>query len=181
MRRRAYDRIVLQRQTGALWMNADQYEESDPERRFRLLRSLISQGHNDPGLFQNLAFAYAEGLGTKRNRFQALRWNRKAWRRGSESAACNAGIDAKLDGRQTLAVIWFRRAIAMGSSDALLHLAKLYLQIGDGRVEAIDLLRRRIAMGTEQVFEVGGPGKEPKPLPDEDLAEARQLLDELTN
>jgi hypothetical protein len=37
----------------------------------------------------------------------------------------NAGVDARPDGRRTLAVIWLRRAIGLGSSDALLHLAKL--------------------------------------------------------
>ena len=97
----------------------------------------------------------------------------------AQGAACNAGIDARLDGRQSLAAIWFRRAIAMGSSDALLQLAKLFFQREDRRVEAISLLHRRIAMGPEQMFEVGGPIDDQRPLPDEDLAEAKRLLNEL--
>lgn len=179
MQKGTFDRIMLQRQTGTLWLKADHYEESNPKRWFRLLRSLIRQGHNDPGLFANLANAYAEGQGTKPNRLQALRWNRKAWRRGSESAACNAGIDAIRDGRRTLAMIWFRRAIAMGNYDALLHLAKLLLQLGNRRAEAMSLLRKRIEIGPEQMFELRKPGETTRPVTDEDFAEAKRLLNEL--
>lgn len=180
MRKITYKRIMLQRQTGPLWSEADTYEESNPGLRFRLLRKLVHQGHSDPGLLQSIAYAYAEGIGTRQSRLQAQRWNKKAWKRGSESAACNAGIDARLDGRQALAVIWFRRAIAAGSSDALLLLAKLLLPLANSREEVLSLLQQRVGRGPEYVVEITSNG-EPKQIADEQLAEALRLLKEVAS
>lgn len=178
MRKSTYDRIVLLRQTGPLWAEADRHEQSNPKLRFRLLRELLRQGHNDLGLLQNVAEAYAEGVGTKQNRPRAQDLNRKAWRRGSESAARNAGIDARLDGRQSLAILWFRRAIRVGSSDALLHLAKIFLASPDSRSEARALLQRRVDRGEEIMFEITEQGEQ-RACEDEEYAEAKRLLNEM--
>lgn len=180
MRQSTFNRIMLRRKTGALWAEADRHEQSNPRLRFRLLRQLLRKGHNDPGLIQNLAEAYAEGLGTRPNRLRAQTLNRKAWRRGSEIAACNAGIDARLDGRHALALLWFRRANAMGSSDALLNLAKLLLADPKGRSEARALLGSRVDRGRETIFDITEQGEQ-QPCEDQDFAEAKQLLNEVTD
>ena len=179
MRQSTFNRIMLKRRTGELWTEADRYEQSDPKLRFRLLLKLLREGHNDPGLIQNVAEAYAEGIGTRPNRLRAQAFNRKAWRRGSDTAACNAGIDARRDGRHALALLWFRRAIAMGSSDALLNLAKLLLADPNRRSEAHALLRSRVDRGPETTVDITDEGDQ-HAGEDEQFIEAKQLLNELS-
>jgi len=178
MQKSTYDRIMLLRQTGTLWNEAERYEETNSNRWFKLLRNLVRQGHNDAGLMARLAVAYADGEGVKPNRLQALRWNKKAWRRGYAVAACNAGIDARHEGRQVLAITWFRRAIAMEDSDALLHLAKLFLQFDDRRREALGLLRQRVDKGPQMIVDIV-PGEDAQRVADDDWAEAKRLAAEL--
>ena len=180
MRQSTFNRIMRRRQTGALWTEADRHELSDPKLRFRLLLTLLREGHNDPGLIQNVDVAYAEGIGIRPNRLRAQALNRKAWRRGSESAACNAGIDARRDSRHRLALLWFRRAIAMGSSDALLNLAKFLLADPNRRSEARALLQRRVDRGPETIVDITGEGDQ-HPGEDEQFTHAKQLLNELTS
>ena len=136
--------------------------------------------HNDPGLIQNVAEACAEGIGTRQNRLRAQALNRRAWRRDSETAACNAGIDARRDGRHALALLWFRRAMAMGSSDALLNLAKLLLADPRRRSEARALLQNRVDRGPETIVDITDGGDQ-HPGKDEQFTEAKQLLNELSS
>lgn len=178
MRQTDYERIMLRRQTDRLWAEAERYEESDPKLRFRLLLKMLREGHNDPGILQNLAEAYLQGIGTKPSWRRAQDLNRRAWRRGSDTAALNAGINAQLDGRVESAAVWFRRAERRGSSDALLHLAKLLLTSPSGKNEALALLQRRVEMGEETWFEIA-EGSKPRPCKDETYAEAKRLLNEL--
>ncbi len=71
---------------------------------------------------------------------------------------------------------WFRRAIALGDIDAPLHLAKLYLKLGNNDHEAANLLRLRVSAGPQESFTVS-PGVEPSSdLEDDDFDQAKQLL-----
>ena len=179
MRRSTYDRIMLRRQTAALWNEAERLEGADPKRRVRRLLKLTREGHNDSALYNNLGYAFAEGQGVKRNRLTALAWNRKAWRRGLAVAANNAAIDARLDGRTQLALLWFRRAIGMGDPDAPFHLAKLLLELGGPTAEIQALLRQRITAGPQEWQEWPAEDGEPHPTEDEDYVEASRLLQQL--
>ena len=68
----------------------------------------------------------------------------------------------------------------MGSSDALLNLAKLLLTDPSRRSEARALLQSRVNRGPEMLVEITGEGEQ-QTCEDEQFTEAKQLLNELTS
>jgi len=179
MRKSTYDRVMVRRQTDSLWLAAEKFEDTDSQKRFRMLRTLLATGHDDPGIMTSVAMLYADGEGVKRSRSQALRWSRRAWRRGYSIAALNCGIDETKSSRTESAVKWFLRAIDLGDVDAPFYLAKLYLEVGCNYQEAAKLLKMRISAGPQESFTVS-PGVEPiRVLEDGDFEEAKHLLSDL--
>ncbi len=78
MHKSTYDRVMLRRQTGSLWLAVDRFEDTDPQKHFRLLRTLLATGDNDAGLMANVASLSSGGLGVRPSRSQALRWSKRA-------------------------------------------------------------------------------------------------------
>lgn len=170
---------MVRRQTDSLWLAAETFEQTDPRKHFRLLRTLLATGHSDTGLMASVANLYSEGRGVKPSHSQALRWTKRAWRRGFSIAALNFGIGEAKASRTNSAVKWFRRAIALGDVDAPFHLAKLYLKLGNNDQEAANLLQLRVSAGPQESSTVS-PGVEPiRVLEDDDFEEAKQLLSDL--
>jgi TPR repeat protein len=108
------------------------------------LRQAASAG--DTSAMLNLGYCYDCGTGVARSRREALRWYRRAWSADHlDSAASNIASIYRDQGRHRLAASWLQRAIDAGDDDALLELAKAYL---DGRgvrrngAHAVDLLKR---------------------------------------
>jgi TPR repeat protein len=75
----------------------------------------------------NLAVAYHDGHGVSRSTKKAVDWYRRAIALGNTAALGNMGILRRDQGRFGLAAHWFRRAIKSDDGDALLLLARLYL------------------------------------------------------
>jgi uncharacterized protein len=113
---------------------------------FRLFAAQAKTGDSSARL--NLGYFYDVGLGTRRNKAQALRWYRLAYRQGSGAAASNIATVYRDEGRPALALAWYRRAVSLKDDDAAVEVAKHYLQ-GSGvrkhRGLAVAALKRAIA------------------------------------
>lgn len=96
----------------------------------------------DPGCQVNYAYFCEQGIGGRRNVKEALRWYRRAVRRGHGSAAANIGILYREQRRPHLAASWLERAVALGNRDALLDLGRLYLEEFDDHRTARRYLQR---------------------------------------
>lgn len=96
--------------------------------RPRAARRLFHSGAlaGDPSSQLNYGYFLEQGLGGPRDRRQAMRWYRAAYRRGATGAAANnIAILLREDNRVRLAAKWFERAIAGGEVGAALELGKL--------------------------------------------------------
>lgn len=96
----------------------------------------------DPDCQVNLGYFYEQGIGGPRNLEEALRWYRRAVRRGHASAAANIGILYREQNRPRLAAKWLEKAVALGNRDALLDLGRLYLEEFDNHTAARRYLQR---------------------------------------
>ena len=100
-----------------------------------------------------LGNAYAAGRGVKRDRDEAARWYRMAYRNGLAAGAINLAVDLERKGNRRGAIAWLRRGAALKDGSACLRLAKLYLQNPRGRETAAELLEQVVAMSACQVSE----------------------------
>jgi hypothetical protein len=107
---------------------------------FRLFHKAARAGHRASWL--NVAYCFSVGLGVRRSRERALFWYRKAVKKGDGAAATSIGMVYRDEGRPRLAARWFRKAVLLGYTDALLDLAKLYLGPLDDRAKARAALAR---------------------------------------
>ncbi|MDR0776459.1 MAG: sel1 repeat family protein [Azonexus sp.] len=76
----------------------------------------------------DLGYFYDEGLGTDQNKTEAMRWYKRAHRRGDSGAAANnIAILYRETGRFRLCYQWFERSAKLGNGDSEVELAKLLL------------------------------------------------------
>jgi len=110
---------------------------------FRLYSELASRGTSTGML--NLGYFYDCGIGVRKNRAMALKWYRRAYRRGSSAAASNIATIYRDDGRHRLEAQWYARAVRLKDGDAAVELAKLVLAgkgVRESRSHASRLLKR---------------------------------------
>ena len=113
-----------------LFCRADKLREADRLRpALRLFRAAAKAG--DFGCQVNLGNCYCDGMGVTRNLRLALLWYRRAYRQGNSAAANNIAIVMRDEKKLYPAVAWFARAIKRKDADANLHIAEIYLQLGD--------------------------------------------------
>ena len=115
------------------------WDEKDFRGALTIFVHLAECGHT--GAMLNIGYFYDLGLGVKRDSTKALRWYRRAYRRGDSSAANNIGTVYRDRGNLRRAAEWFTRAIQAGEIGSALELAKIHLARSDG-TQARRLLRR---------------------------------------
>lgn len=95
--------------------------------RLRAARRLLHAGAvaRDPSSQLNYGYFLEQGLGGPKDRRQAMRWYRAAYRGGATGAANNIAILLREDKRARLAAKWFERAIVGRDVGAALELGKL--------------------------------------------------------
>ena len=101
----------------------------NPRAGFRLLLRAAVNG--DTSAAFSLGYAYDVGLGTRRDKRQALRWYHRAYRAGSSTAASNVATVHRDDRNLRLAFQWWRRAVELGDGDAAVDAGYCY-QYGVG-------------------------------------------------
>ena len=112
--------------TDALFRIGDAAEEAGnydlARRSFERAASL-----GDAECLSRLAYMFDVGLGVEVDKANAMRLYKRAWRRGSYVAANNIAVLYREQGDDRLMVEWFRRAATRDDGDALVELAKCYL------------------------------------------------------
>jgi TPR repeat protein len=89
---------------------------SNPAHAFRLLKAAAEGGHKEAA--GSLGYAYDAGLGTKRNKRQAVRWYTVDYRNGHSGGAANLATVYRDFGDLRGAFGWWMRAAALGDGDA---------------------------------------------------------------
>jgi TPR repeat protein len=119
---------------------------SNPGYAFRLLKTAAEGGHREAAA--PLGYAYDVGLGTKRNRRQAVRWYTVDYRSGGSGGAANLATVYRDAGDLRRAFTWWMRAAALGDGDAMADAGYCY-QYGIGVRANVASSRRlyRRAMG----------------------------------
>jgi uncharacterized protein len=79
------------------------------------------------GCMLDLGYFYDVGIGTRPDKVMAMRWYKRAYRKGEAAAASNIAILYKEQGKSRLAFGWYARSAALGDGDSSLELAKLCL------------------------------------------------------
>ena len=124
------------------------YEQGEREwARGRLRSAFLSflsaaEAGNVPSLFI-LSHFYDDGIGAQADHSKALFWYERAYRKGSGSAANNAGVIWRDRGDTAAALLWFKRAAKMGDNDANLNIAKVYLKT-DKKDRAVSYLEQTL-------------------------------------
>jgi uncharacterized protein len=101
------------------------YDSGRLRSAFRLTKAAAQLGSD--AAMVNLGNLYDAGTGTRRNRNMAMYWYKKAYRRGSETAANNIGIVYRNEQKFRRALAWLEKAVALGNGDANIEIARLYL------------------------------------------------------
>jgi TPR repeat protein len=96
----------------------------DVRKAFQLFRSQAYAG--DASAWLNLGYLFDLGVGTRRNRRQAMSCYLRAYRSGSGAAASNIATIYRDEGRPRLQFQWYRRAAALRDGDAAVEVAKHY-------------------------------------------------------
>jgi TPR repeat protein len=89
---------------------------SNPAYAFRLLKTAAEGGYKEAAF--PLGYAYDVGLGTRRNRRQAVRWYGLDYRNGRSGAATNIATIYRDLGELRRAFAWWMRAAALDDGDA---------------------------------------------------------------
>ncbi|HEY6642976.1 hypothetical protein [Povalibacter sp.] len=132
----------------------DAWESGRRTAAFRLYSQLAIRGSGAGEL--NLGYCYDCGIGVRKNRALALKWYRRAYRRGSGAAASNIATIYRDEGKHRLEAQWYVRAVRLKDGDAAVELAKLVLAgrgIRQSRSHASRLLKR--ATGSRFITENG--------------------------
>ena len=90
---------------------------SNPGYAFRLLKTAAVGGHKEAAA--PLGYSYDVGLGTKRNKRQAVRWYTKDFRNEGTTGAANLATIYRDAGDLRRAFSWWMRAATMGDGDAM--------------------------------------------------------------
>lgn len=102
-----------------LFVEAGRFEEKDDVKNaFQCFRAAAQLGHAMSQV--SLGNFYADGAGVRKDLPKAAHWYKKAYGNGYRDGALNLAIDRRNEGDTRSAVVWFKRAIAMNSGDALL-------------------------------------------------------------
>ena len=134
-------RRSLKSKTDDVFVRADkQAEAGNLKSAFRLYLAAAKAG--DTSCQINLGNFYDEGAGVRRNRSAAMYWYKRAYRRGSPSAAHNIGVMWRNEEKYARALDWFKKAVRLGDDEANLEIAKHYLQVEQNAVKAIPHLER---------------------------------------
>jgi TPR repeat protein len=89
----------------------------NPAYAFRLLKGAAERGHGEAA--SSLGYAYDVGLGTKRNKHQAVRWYKQDVSNGGTTGAANLATIDRDSGDLRRAFGWWMRAAAVGDGDAM--------------------------------------------------------------
>lgn len=98
---------------------------------------LVAAKNGDSGSQLNLGNLYDAGIGVRRSRESALYWYKRAYRRGSASAANNIGVLLRNDKKPRQALKWFQKAVRLGDVEAHLEIAEHYLRNDGNALKAI--------------------------------------------
>lgn len=129
-----------------------------------VLLKAANLGHT--GAQVTLGNHFSDGLGVIKSDEKAAYWYKRAYREGAPSGAINLAID-KLGSQNTRgAIFWFEKARLLGSGDATLELAKIFLGKKNGKKKAIRLLEITQQMKFSEIS-------------DESKDEARRLLSKM--
>ena len=116
----------------------------------------------DANAMNNLGYCYLRGNGVSAWDYKAVRWFRAAAKKGNRNAMLNMGDrygQAKIDGVAIAyskidiakALVWYRKAAALGSANAAIAIAVIYLK-GNGVMEddqqAVGWFRKAAAEGS---------------------------------
>jgi TPR repeat protein len=124
------------------------WEQGHLRSAFRLF--LIAAKKGDPGAQLNLGNFYCDGIGVKPNQEKAFYWYRRAYLRGSDTAANNIGILLRNEKQYDRALAWFARAVKLGDAGAHVEMAKIHILIGE-RAKAVPHLKRASAAGRHHI------------------------------
>lgn len=119
---------------------AAQEEKGNLRSAFRLYLAAAKAG--DSGWQLNLGNFYDDGIGVQRNRFAALYWYKRAYRRGCASAASNIGVMLRKEGHTKRALAWFEKAVRLGDEEVHLEIAKHFLLHENNPIKAIHHLEK---------------------------------------
>jgi TPR repeat protein len=151
MDRETHDKIPDAEQ---LFLKAEQFEEkNDLRNAFKCLLAGAQLG--DTGSQLNLGNFYASGKGTRKSLEKAAYWYKEAYNNGYSTAALNLAIDRRNQGNVRSAVVWFKKAIAMGDGEACIALAKIYKSRKGGQKAAAGLLKRALRLNRDCISEAG--------------------------
>jgi TPR repeat protein len=135
-----------------VFIRADKLEDKGQlKSAFRLFLAGAKAGDSSCQL--NVGNYYDDGKGIRRNRAAALRWYKRAYRRGISAAAHNIGILWRNEQNPKRAFSWFMRAIRMGDDEAHLEIAKHFLKNESNPRKAIPHLRK--VCQSDRVTEAG--------------------------
>ena len=101
----------------------------------------------------NLGNAFSWGKGVPQSNLKAAYWYKRAYRNGDESGALNFAVDKLKEGNTRAAICWLKKAIELGSGEAAVALAKVYLDRPNGKSKAIELLRLTRRMKRAEISE----------------------------
>jgi TPR repeat protein len=130
--------------TEALFRIGDAAEDAgDYERARQAFEKGAALG--DVSCLNRLAYLFDVGIGVEVDKAFAMRCYQRAWRRGRcYVAANNIAVLYRESGNLKAMFQWFERAAEQGDEDALVELAKCYLD-GLGVRRSIDQALRRLA------------------------------------
>ena len=106
----------------------DCWDKGNFKKAFKIFLSLAHRG--DVASQLNVGYFFDYGISVRKNKPKALYWYRRAYARGSASAAQNIGTVFRDRGNFRRAEEWFRRALDCGGEGGALELAKLHLNSG---------------------------------------------------
>jgi uncharacterized protein len=134
----------------ALFCKADKYEEDGLQTEaFEYMLKAAQLGHS--GAQANLGNYYSSGKGIKRSDDKAAYWYKRAALQGNDTGALNLAIDKLKAKNLRAAIFWLEKARSMGSGEATLELAKIYLGKKRGKSKAIRLLEMTQQMKLSQI------------------------------
>ena len=119
---------------------ANSEEKGDMRSAFRFYLAAAKSG--DSGSQLNVGNLYDAGTGVRRSRDSALHWYKRAYRRGSVSAANNIGVLWRNEKKPKRALEWFRKAVRLGDDEANLEIAMHYLRNERNPVKAVPHLEK---------------------------------------
>jgi TPR repeat protein len=111
---------------------------------------------DDPICWVRLGLMFHDGIGCDADKRKAMQCYRKAWRARDQVAANNIAILYREAGNRRAMFRWFERGAAVGDGDALVELAKCFINgIGVRRNLSIALRYINQAIRSENITEAG--------------------------